>query len=331
MLDGGRWIAECPGRPIVGFHINALYSPWKDKWASLAQEWIEAQDNPEALRAFINLQLGETFEESGDTVNPSALMERREPMPFPVPEKAVVLTCAADIQGNRIEAIIKAWGPGEESWLVDRKIFWGDPGADSEPWDQLDEFRLSEYLRADNVVMRPQITLVDSGDGNKVDAVYDWVLPRQRERVYACKGRDMLSRPVLVEESVIKKSNIRIYSVATHAAKDRIFSRIKIAAVGPGFMHFPDWVDEEYFAQLTGEKKLQLRDKKTRTKKTVWIKTHTRNEALDLEVYAMAGLFALQTYIAPGTFRDLDALSKIVRGETATPQRGRRVLSSLSR
>lgn len=331
MLDGGRWIAECPGRPVVGFHINALYSPWKDNWATLAQEWIDAQDNPEALRAFINLRLGETFEEAGDVANASALMARREAMSHPVAENAAVLTCSADVQGNRIEAIIKAWGPGEESWLVDRKIFWGDPGADSEPWDQLDEFRMSEYLRADGVPMRPQITLVDSGDGNKVDAVYDWVMPRQRERVFACKGRDILSRPVLVEESVIKKSNLRMYSVATHAAKDRIFSRLKIAEPGAGYMHFPEWADEEYFAQLTGEKKLVLRDKRTRAKKIVWVKTHTRNEALDLEVYAMSGLFVLQTYLAPATFRDLAATLEMTKGNGGIPTRQRRILSSLSR
>jgi phage terminase large subunit GpA-like protein len=220
---------------------------------------------------------------------------------------------------------------GEESWLVDRKIFWGDPGSDFEPWEQLDAFRIGEYTRADGVKMRPQITLVDSGDGNKVDSVYDWVMPRQRERVFACKGRDILSRPVLVEESVIKKSNLRLYSVATHAAKDRIFSRLKIAEPGPGYMHFPEWADEEYFAQLTGEKKLTVRDKRTRAKKIIWVKTHTRNEALDLEVYAMAGLFVLQTYIAPATFKDLAKTLEITKGRNEIPQRGRKVLSSLPR
>lgn len=316
MLDAGRWIAECPGRSVVGFHINSLYSPWKDNWETLAQEWIDAQDDPEALRTFINLRLGETFEEKGETVSPSALMERREMSDTTELHKDVaILTCAADVQGNRIEAIIKGWGPGEESWLVDRRIFWGDPGADSEPWDQLDDFRLGEYIRADGVKMRPLITLVDSGDGNKVDAVYDWVMPRQRERVFAVKGADLLSRPVLVEESVVKRSNARLYRVATYAAKDRIFSRLKIGEPGPGYMHFPEWVDEEYFAQLTGEKKITVRNKRTRAKKILWVKTHTRNEALDLEVYAMAGLFALQNYIAAAQTRDIDSFLRATRGE----------------
>ena len=39
MLDRGEWIAEAPGRQVVGFHINALYRPWKENWTAMAQKW----------------------------------------------------------------------------------------------------------------------------------------------------------------------------------------------------------------------------------------------------------------------------------------------------
>jgi phage terminase large subunit GpA-like protein len=88
---------------------------------------------------------------------------------------------------------------------------------------------------------------------------------------------------------------------------------MKIPRPGPGYMHLPDWVTDEYLEQLTGEKKITVRDKRTRTKKVLYVKTYTRNEALDLTVYCHAGLFALQNIIAPAIYRDLGKLAEVVR------------------
>jgi phage terminase large subunit GpA-like protein len=88
---------------------------------------------------------------------------------------------------------------------------------------------------------------------------------------------------------------------------------MKIPRPGPGYMHLPDWVTDEYLEQLTGEKKITVRDKRTRTKKVLYVKTYTRNEALDLTVYCHAGLFALQNIIAPAIYRDLGKLAEAVQ------------------
>jgi phage terminase large subunit GpA-like protein len=40
---------------------------------------------------------------------------------------AVAITAAADIQANRIECEVVAWGEGHESWGVEYKVFHGDP------------------------------------------------------------------------------------------------------------------------------------------------------------------------------------------------------------
>jgi len=78
-------------------------------------------------------------------------------------------------------------------------------------------------------------------------------------------------------------------------------------------MHLPDWVTDEYLEQLTGEMKITVRDKRTRTRKVLYVKTYNRNEALDLTVYCHAGLFALQHFIAPAIYRDLGKLAQIVQ------------------
>lgn len=214
---------------------------------------------------------------------------------------------------------LTGFGPGEESWLIAHEVFWGNPGVEVDPetavnnvWEQLDQFLLKPWPHPRGAVLTPAIVLVDAGA--HADSVYDYVLPRQhtRRRIFACKGVDYLSKPGLVMEGATKKANIRLFAVATYAAKDRVFARMKIPRPGPGYMHLPDWVTDEYLEQLTGEKKITVRDKRTRTKKVIYVKTYSRNEALDLTVYCHAGLFALQNVIAPATFRDLSRLAALV-------------------
>src|SRR5215467_10885868 len=80
--------------------------------------------------------------------------------------------------------------------------------------------------------------------------------------------------------------------VKTDTAKDRIFTRMKIPAPAPGLTHLPDWIEDEYLEQLTSEKAVR-RYRKGRGAVREYIKTRERNEALDLEVYALAALYSL--------------------------------------
>ncbi len=106
---------------------------------------------------------------------------------------------------------------------------------------------------------------------------------------------------------------------------------MKIPKPGPGYMHLPDWATDEYLEQLTGEKKITVRDRRTRSRKPVYVKTYTRNEALDLTVYCHAALFILQNFLEPATYRDLGRLVALVQEGHApgslVPTRVRRVRS----
>ncbi len=119
--------------------------------------------------------------------------------------------------------------------------------------------------------------------------------------------------------------------MATYAAKDRVLARMKIPKPAPGYMHLPEWATEEYLEQLTGEKKIMVRDRRTRTRKPLYVKTYTRNEVLDLTVYCHAALFILQHFVAPSVYRDLGKLAQALRQgqlpEALTP-RARRIRST---
>lgn len=292
MLDGGEWIAEFPDRAVVGFHLNALYSPWRDNWAALAQEWAEAnhEKNPEKLKAFVNLRLGETWEEQGDAIEAVALKSRLEAYKAEVPDGVGLLTASVDVQTDRLECVVKGWGAGEESWLIAWQQIFGDPGQE-DVWNECDSFLASSWETGNGQKLRVACALVDSG-GQHTDSVYKFVAARQARRIFALKGSSESGKEIVGKFSTNNRYRVKLFTIGTDTAKDRIFARLKIPAPGPGYMHLPDFIEDEYLAQLTAEKAVR-RYKKGRGTVREYIKTRARNEALDLEVYALAALYVL--------------------------------------
>ena len=292
MLNAGEWVAEMPGRSVAGFHINALYSPWRENWHALAQEWHEAnrEKNAEKLKAFINLRLGETWEEDGDAIEAITLKGRLEAYQAEVPDGVGLLTASVDVQGDRLEAVVKGWGDKEESWLIAYQQFFGDPGQE-EVWTELDTFLLSTWETASGQKVKITCTMIDSG-GAHADSVYRFVRARQGRRIFALKGSSESGKEILGKFSINNQYRVKLWMIGTDTAKDRIFARLKIPAHGPGYMHLPDFIEEEYLAQLTAEKAVR-RYKRGKGTIREYIKIRARNEALDLEVYALAALYVL--------------------------------------
>ncbi len=125
MLPRGEWRREAPGsgKP-AGFHLSSLYSPvgWFS-WADAAEMFVEAEKNPALLQVFINTVLGETWALRGDAPEWQRLYERREDYNIgTVPNGGLFLTAGVDIQKDRIEVEVVAWGRGKESWSIDYQV-----------------------------------------------------------------------------------------------------------------------------------------------------------------------------------------------------------------
>ena len=96
-----------------------------------------AQGSDEAIRAFRNTILGETWVETGEAPDWRRLYDRRESWPAgSVPKGGLFLTAGADVQKDRIEVDVWAWGRGLESWLVDHVVIDGGPEHQA-AWDAL--------------------------------------------------------------------------------------------------------------------------------------------------------------------------------------------------
>lgn len=287
IIKTGKWLADKPTKKIAGFHLSALYSPWTPLEDGV-RDFLEAKKQPATLRVWVNTFLGETWEEQGEQIDEYDLANRAEDWDA-IPEDVLLLTAGVDVQDDRLEAEIVGWGKDEESWSIAYKVIHGDPSGPT-VWRDLDEFinQSFEHELGEDMIVRS--TCIDSG-GHHTQAVYKYVAPREGKRVFAIKGVGGEGRPIIGKPSKNNIGKIKLFPVGVDTAKLLLFSRFRISEPGPGYCHFPVGREDEYFKQLTAEK-IATRYHKGFAKRE-FVKTRTRNEALDVRVYAMSALALL--------------------------------------
>ena len=288
MLKHGEWQATETSVDTAGFHISELYSPWST-WGSMAQNFLEAKKMPEMLKTFINTSLGESWEEQGDGVEHEGLLARRLNYdPLTLPEEILVVTCSVDCQKDRLEAMAVGWSHNYQAWVVEHKVFWGDPNAVN-VWNELDLYLKSRFKTESGRSIAISATCIDSG-GHHTQIVYSFTKPRQGRRIFAIKGANVPGKPIVSKPSYVGKTQVALYTVGTDTAKENIFARLN-APEDETTLHFPADVDEEFFKQLTAEKRITkwIRGRKS----LAWKQIRPRNEILDLMVYNFAAIYLL--------------------------------------
>jgi phage terminase large subunit GpA-like protein len=294
MLAHGQWIAENPGgSKVAGFHLSSLYSPhgWTS-WGDIALEHGQVYRDPSRLKVWVNTKLGETWEESAEQLDGGGLMARRELFGPMLPPGIVLLTAGVDVQDDRLELEIVGWGRDEESWSVAYWVLWGDPAGPT-VWQDLENILYRAYPHARQVSdLYVRAAAVDTGGHRSMEA-YTFCRVRQERRIWAIKGLGGMGKPIWPRRSSRNnKGRVPHFMVGVDAAKESIYSRLRLKESGPGYCHFPLDRDAEWFRQLTAEK-VTTRYSKGRPIRE-WIKkSHERNEALDCRVYAMAALHGL--------------------------------------
>lgn len=295
MLARGEWRSTLPADKrwngkTAGFHISSLYSPlgWRS-WAECLSEFFDVKDDPFRLKTWVNTVLGETFEEAGDALEVGTLRARADAEVYDaeVPTGVGSLVCAVDVQGDRLEAQVVGFGAGEEWWLVAFEQLMGDPER-QDVWLKLDTFRRQTFENAAGRKLRAETTVVDTG-GHATEAAYRYCSTRKNERVYAIKGGSIDGRPLVERPSAKNKYGIPLYILCVSTGKDMLMGRLHVNHVGPGYVHLPPWIDDEYLAQLTAERRVRTYVK-GRGSVSKWEQVRKRNEAFDLSVYSLAAL-----------------------------------------
>lgn len=306
MMEAGDWLHRRPAiTRVKGFWANALYATTHGHWAKLAQEWVDAQGDQLELKAFVNLNLAETFSEPGQSLDKDALRARADANEAPrgiIPDGTALIVVTVDVQtagAGRLEAQVVAFDLDERAQLVDFQVFPGDPIQDV-VWEDLDAWLLAGWDHVSGSRAMPHLTLIDARDGNVKDSVYRFCQLRADRWVFPQMGMDAISSKGWAEESSAKKSTVRMFLSSTDDLKQVLFSRIGINAGAPRSINIPAWVSKDYLEQLAGEKRVPVTDLKTRKTTYKWVKVGgRRNEVLDLWVYALSGLWILTRILAP--------------------------------
>ncbi|MDJ0513068.1 MAG: phage terminase large subunit family protein [Methyloceanibacter sp.] len=299
MLAWGEWQATAEGDgSTAGFHLSALYSPWFT-WAQAAKEFIESKPYPERLKTWVNTTLGEVWKGEGEAPAWKAIMDRAEDYePRTIPEGGVYLTAGADVQRDRIEAEVVAWGPNGESWSVDFRALPGDP-YQPEVWRDLSDMLDETFEHEAGGLLKIGRLAIDSGYAT--GEVYKWVRLHPANRVMAIKGRAgsaaILGSPTPVTVTAGGKKiprGAKVWPLGVDALKAQLYGRLKAGMEDeetPARCHFPRRYPEEFFKQLTAEKLVSRKNRKGFVVHE-WAKSRDRNEALDCRIYASAAALA---------------------------------------
>lgn len=272
--QGAHWRALEPGPGRhPGFQIDAFISMMMG-YEAIARDWLAARRKPGGLDDFTKLVLGLPYKVRADVPDYKRLLDRREThlKRGHIPDDALLLTAAADVQMRGIWLEIVAWTKDGRSYLVDAIYLGGDTESPNGPvFEQLRRETLDrQFPDAFGGTRRIDALAVDSGYRSNV--VYSWVRLNQqvhpdtgRDLVLAIKGLQGWGKPAIGTPSLQdidlggKKlaQGAKVWPVGTWPLKMSLYLDLGKQRLGEtidkapsGYCHFGGWVDEQYFQQL---------------------------------------------------------------------------------
>jgi phage terminase large subunit GpA-like protein len=294
----------CTPPRTLGLHVWTAYSPQRS-WVSIVEEFESAlrvleRGDVGPMQLFVNETLGETWELQGERTDEHALQARAEPYQLgTVPKGGLVLTAGVDVQRNRWEITIWAWGRGLESWVVDVVVLDGNP-ASEEDWEQVTTYLQRRYRQEwHGGTLGLSAISIDSSD--QTQAVYNWVTRAQHQlpQLRAIKGDGNEAINILGPSSKQDvnwrgqkmAAGITLWRVGVDAAKDLLLGQLALDTPGPGYVHFSNELPREFYEQLTAEQRVLTRIKGRDA--YAWVKRRPRNEQLDNRNYALHAAYGL--------------------------------------
>lgn len=262
----------------------------------------------------------------GIEIKETELLKRRENYApelagWQIPMSACILIGDSDVQANRIEAEVVAWGPGHESWGVIYKIFRGDTSRD-QVWDDLHNWvQTVRFTHETGVKMRIEKFGIDLGYAARKVAKF----VKRSPRIYvAHKGSNNASDPFIPRRPSRSKYGVPFYLLGVSEGKDDLFSWIQAGQdhggqmihVGPRACHWNMNYDFDYFRMLCAEAPKWEKNKKTGELEKAWSLRdgYVRNEALDIRV----GNMAVREIVNPNYERLAERLKNQAEAAAAT-------------
>ncbi len=303
-LPRGEWRPTAkPRRPgMRSYHIPGLYSPvgfrsWENAVVEFLQ--IKSEGFPKLkFQNFINTFLGEPFRDEGIKPRIEAVITRERCYhldTLPDNARILFLTLGADIQANRIECEVVAWGRDKESWSINYHVIHGDTSTISDScYDALEKI-----INAKHCGMDIQFAGIDAG---YLPDIVNAFCERFDSGVLPVMGFDTLNKGKdYIKVSASSGPNIARIDINTDLLKQEIYQYLnkgeyESGALPKGYCHFPIEYTREHFNRLTAESRI-MEVSASGQKKYKWDAGQRRNEQLDCRVYALAMVYAYRQYV----------------------------------
>ena len=310
-------VPPCDGRVAgrePGYAIWSAYSPM-ESWTDVWERGQAARADPVKWKTFVQQDLGEPYEPKSDTPDWEKLLGARKPWKRGVvPWPASVLTGFIDVQGNRFEWGLWAWGEGFQGWLVDRGVIAHDYTED-QAWAAIDALTSRRWPTAGGGELDVMHWGIDTGAFTQI--LYDRV--SGRHALLATKGDNRPSATPLKKGRAdlrdprsgrpIAGRRLNLAFIGNFDLKLSVYEGLRNLVAGPdqsglwspGTLHLPDWIGEDELRQLTAEVLIDPREYEAgaaNKRRGALVKTGERrewrkkprqaNEALDIVVGARA-------------------------------------------
>ena len=335
-VAAGRWkpTKQMMVEGTRGYHLDCFVSPF-ESLSTIARQWKRADAHRKqtgSMAETIAFQCGRLAlpfkPAAAQGVTPEGIASscREDYDPGVVPADASVLIVAVDVQDNRVECELSAWGVVEvegaddasnvkgwdaaelrglqhdgrwfrlRRWAMSYRRIYGDPGS-PDLWQQLAEFTETPVPHASGPLLRPVTIGIDSG-GHYTDQVTTFV-KAQGPAYQALKGLPpyrhdgYLSRRSVTSDVIDRYGSNGLLLVCANSGKATAFSLLRQSVAGavPCPMVWPE--DESAYSTLEfegicSETLLRVLDKRTGRTTLTWKKIARANEPLDLLVYSLA-------------------------------------------
>lgn len=296
------WRAAAPEakRQHRSFHLWSAYSLLQS-FETIAREWLRARGNPAAEKTFFNDTVGRAYRTLGEAPPWETLRDRAAESERPrgrVPAGYSVLTAGVDVQLDRVEWQVVAWGRESRRAIVDHGVI---PGHISTAECQAFLNGLLQQTFVNAYGRRIGIDRL-AIDGNAwTEDVWGWAKMHPTSRVIMVRGIDSESAPLLQRvrkehkrDGTPLKYSSRFYNFATSVLKMGLYrSLAKTDPAERGYVDLPKGLLDEFWRQLSAERRTPVRGRSGFVSYK-WVKDPTQaNEGLDTHLQAEAAFIRM--------------------------------------
>jgi len=323
MIQAGEWrpTAKASQEGYYSYHISSLYAPLGMKnWEAYVRQYMKAnpagaKQDEKLMQTFMNLCLGEPFEQEGKSLSANSIQRNTRNYPVGViPEslsikdgngKIVLLTCACDLNGNehdaRLDFEVVAWSESGSSYSikhgsigtfipmenskrvkVDRERFSYDRTRQQNVWKHLETELSTIYTTDTGRRMQIFITGIDCG----FHSVYAYAfLDKTNHTCFGLKGKDVEKYFKFgkdIPSFHIAKERQNLYLVEVNRIKDQLSEVMQLKwEVGDGdqpagFMNFPNPSDGLYgFKNYFEHYEAEVRREDAEKGQMIWTKKNS--------------------------------------------------------